>query len=144
MISEITQLDELRDLYPLIEEGVARFGEVAIGGYPKIAADIYREVADGLFTLMVAHDEEAVWGWATVTVVTTSAGRKQGRGEDLYIRPGAPSFILNEIFDYCEKHVRANGATSVTFTSPRLAWARRLDSLGYRLTNYVFTKELIS
>lgn len=140
MISPVDRLDDLRALYPMLDEGVAAIRR-HMPGKDLIAADVYRLVANGDCRALVIHTEERVWGWATYGVVKKASGEIQGVAHDLYIHPDAPRFLLDEAVDYLEKQWAADGATTFHFQSGRKAWGRRLAPQGYRLTTYVFTKE---
>lgn len=135
-VSEITSADELRDLYPIIEAGVAAIKAKQPVIMPHIAPDIYHRVLIGKVKLLVLHDDETVLGWCTFCVT-----ERTGVCEDMYIAPGAPNHLLYEFTDTLEKSVQSEGATELVFTSTRRAWGRKMKRQGYSLRCFVFAKE---
>lgn len=137
-VCEVLTEEELRELFPLIDEGVSR---ISGRGNPvfrdRIGADVYHAVLQGKLRFFVIHDDDDVWGWGTGYLVG-----EEGIFEDLYIRPGAPKYLMREYADFFEKAMKAEGARRTAFTTTRTAWGRALNKSGYEMTCVVFSKEL--
>lgn len=135
-VSEIVNADELRDLYPIIEEGMLAIHDKQTTKTSRIAPDIYHKILTGVVKLLVLHDDEKVLGWCTCYV-----NDRTGICEDMYIVPKAPKHLIYEFVDTLEKFVQVDGAKELVFTSTRRAWGRKLKKLDYHLQCFVFGKE---
>lgn len=135
-VSEIQNADELRDLYPIIEAGVAAIQAKQSVPVSRIAPDVYHKVLTGIVKLLVLHNDEKVLGWCTCYV-----NDRTGVCEDMYIVPEAPKHLIYEFVDTLEKFVQVDGAKELVFTSTRRAWGRKLEKVGYHLQCFVFGKE---
>lgn len=135
-VSEIQNADELRDLYPIIEAGVASIQAKQSIREHRIAPDTYHKILAGDVKLLVLHDDDKVLGWCTCYVTD-----RTGVCEEMYILPEAPKHSINEFVDTLEKFVQVDGAKELVFTSTRKGWGRKLRKQGYHLQCYVFGKE---
>lgn len=142
MITQVTSVEELRELYPLLEEGAEIIAKGSNNPGAYFPPDIYKNIVDGRFILFVLHDDDTVWGWATVFFDTDMSGGKVSVCQDLYIKQDAPKHFLNEYIDFFEKFSQSENCKSTVFFTAREAWRRVVEPKEYKLVGYIFKKEL--
>src|SRR5690554_3251622 len=130
---------DLRALYPLIEEGVEAIRAKA--QMDEIAADVYAAAQTGAVSIALLADGDKPWGWTAFYPSNEVAGR------DLvswmtYIRPGAPTQLLEELLGEMDRIAAETGSRKITFVTSRRAWARRLAPYGYRIGGLILEKEV--
>lgn len=141
MIEAVTAPNDLRALYPFLEEGVAALKEKGSQMH-EIAADIYAAAQSKAVTLALLLDGDRPWGWTAFYPSTGFTGETSVVSWMTYIRPGAPKWLLEELLTYTDGLAASIGASRIEFMTTRPAWSRRLAPHGYRVTGIVLEKEV--